>query len=67
MTTLRLRYKNGYLIPLAPLPDLKDGDEIEVEWQLVSESADLTTVLERTRGLWADWEGIEQLIDDARE
>jgi predicted DNA-binding antitoxin AbrB/MazE fold protein len=67
MTSLRLRYENGILIPLDPLPDLKDGDEIEVEWSQEIAIGEPGEMLNRTRGLWADWDCVEQAIDDARE
>ena len=66
MTIIRLRYENGQLIPLDPLPDLHDGDEIEVELRHPDESGDLKAMLDRTRGLWADWEDVEAGLDDAR-
>ena len=30
-------------------------------------SSDLIEMLDRTRGEWTDWDGIERLLDDARE
>ncbi len=38
MVTLRFRYEDGKLIPLDPLPNWQDGEEIEVEWTRISES-----------------------------
>jgi predicted DNA-binding antitoxin AbrB/MazE fold protein len=74
MVSLKLRYEDGKLIPLDPIPDLKEGEEIEVEWQpspsLPPSDADdeILAMLERTQGLWADdGEEIAKFIDDARE
>jgi predicted DNA-binding antitoxin AbrB/MazE fold protein len=66
MTVVRMRYENGRFVPLDPIPGLRDGDEVEVELRSASTPADVAAMLDRTRGLWADWEGIEGLIDDAR-
>jgi predicted DNA-binding antitoxin AbrB/MazE fold protein len=67
MASLRLRYQKGVLIPLDPLPDLKDGDEIEVDLVPASEHNDIKAMLDQTRGLWADWDGVEESLDEARE
>lgn len=37
MVTIRLRYEQGHLIPLEPLPDVEDGDIIELQWKGKSE------------------------------
>jgi predicted DNA-binding antitoxin AbrB/MazE fold protein len=66
MATLRLRYQEGQLIPLEPLPDLRDGDEIEVEWSLVPSDEEIDAMLDQTRGMWADLEDIEPFIEEAR-
>jgi predicted DNA-binding antitoxin AbrB/MazE fold protein len=57
MAILRLRYENGQFVPLDPVPELTDGDEIQVEWSppAVSQQS-LEEMLDRTRGLWADWD-----------
>ena len=63
MTTIRLRYENGYLIPLDPLPDLKDGDEIEAAITPIAPpltAGAVQAMLEATRGIWADMDGLEQ-------
>jgi hypothetical protein len=33
MVTIRMRYENGHLIPLDPLPEVEEGDVLEVQWQ----------------------------------
>jgi predicted DNA-binding antitoxin AbrB/MazE fold protein len=66
MTVVRMRYENGRFVPLDPIPGLRNGDEVEVELKPAGSPADVAAMLDRTRGLWADWDGIEGLIDDAR-
>lgn len=66
MAVVRLRYQSGNFVPLDPVPDLHEGDEVEVELKHTIASNDVAAMLDRTRGLWSDWEDIEDLIDDAR-
>jgi predicted DNA-binding antitoxin AbrB/MazE fold protein len=66
MAVVRMRYEDGRFVPLDPVPGLCDGDEVEVELKPAGSSADVEAMLDRTQGLWADWDGIEGLIDDAR-
>jgi predicted DNA-binding antitoxin AbrB/MazE fold protein len=66
MTVVRMRYEDGRFVPLDPVPGLRDGDEVEVELKPAGVPSDVAEMLDRTRGLWADWEDIEGLIDDAR-
>jgi predicted DNA-binding antitoxin AbrB/MazE fold protein len=66
MAVVRMRYQGGHFVPLDPVPSLKEGDEVEVELKSRPASEDMAAMLDRTRGLWADWEDIEELIDDAR-
>lgn len=68
MDSLRLRYEDGRFVPLNPVPDLEEGEEIEVlAWSYAPSGETLDAALERTRGLWADWDGIEDLLADARD
>ena len=64
MVTFGLRFEKGRFTPLDPVPELQDGDEIEVEWSSTRGVGDVSQMLDRTRGLWADWDGIEELIED---
>jgi len=66
MATFRLRYEKGHLIPIDPLPDMNDGDEIEVVLPSQPSREAVVEMLDRTRGLWAEWDDIEALIDDGR-
>lgn len=77
MATLRLRYENGHFVPLEAadeLEEFQDGDVIEVvEWTPLEqadssqEKDEIDEMLDRTRGLWADWpEDVEALLEDAR-
>ncbi len=56
MAALRLHYEDGYFIPLEGVPDLPNGDEIEVQWTPMPTPADIEGMLDRTVGLWADLE-----------
>lgn len=68
MTTLRLRYEHGQLIPLEDIPGLSEGDEIEVEWKSTSTASEnIDDILARTAGLWADIEGIEDYLAGIRQ
>ena len=68
MTILRLQYSGGKFISLDPIPGLQDGDEIEVEWKSPPTQPDaVVAMLDSTRGLWADWDDVEGLIEDARQ
>ncbi|GIK66621.1 MAG: hypothetical protein BroJett018_44150 [Chloroflexota bacterium] len=64
MTTLRLRYEHGQLIPLEEIPGLSEGDEIEVEWKSTTTASEtIDDILARTAGLWIDSEKIEVILD----
>ena len=67
MTHLKLRYQDGKFVPTEPVAGLADGDEIEVEWKLSTRDDTICAMLDRTRGLWADWEGAAGLLEDARQ
>ena len=68
MATIRLRYENGHFIPLDEVPDLEEGMEIEAEIHILTskEMDSYMEMLERTRGIWADVEGLEEAIEEAR-
>ena len=61
MATIRLRYENGHFIPLDEVPDLEEGTEIEAELVIPAEDRAkvIKAMLDRTRGIWADVEGLE--------
>jgi hypothetical protein len=68
MDSLRLRYEDGRFVPLDPIPEMEEGAEIDVlSWTYATSDEALDAVLDRTRGLWADWDGIEDLLADARD
>lgn len=58
MITRRFRYEHGHLTPLDPLPDLEEGDTVEIQWQgktgRVLTDAYLTMLAseDRLRRLW---------------
>ena len=68
MATIRLRYENGHFIPLDEVPDLEEGMEIEAELVIPAEDRAkvIKAMLDRTRGIWADVEGLEEAIEEAR-
>lgn len=66
MATVRLRYQNGQFIPLDPVTNLHEGDEVLAEIQEIPDDHAITEMLNRTRGLWADWDGVEEYIEEAR-
>jgi hypothetical protein len=66
MAILRLRYEKGHFVPLDEIKDIQEGMEIRVEWQPPSDPAAIDAMLERTAGLWADLDNIEELINDSR-
>jgi predicted DNA-binding antitoxin AbrB/MazE fold protein len=67
MVSLRLRYENGYFIPLDPLPDLQEGMEIEAKWEPSSEPDAIDEMLDRTAGLWAELDfDMEGFLEDTR-
>ena len=66
MAILRLRYENGHFVPLDTIEGIQEGAEIRVEWQPPVEQDAIDEMLDRTAGLWADLDGIEDLINDAR-
>ncbi len=68
MDSLRLRYEDGRFVPLDPIPEMEEGAEIDVlSWAYATSDEALDAALDRTRGLWADWDGIEDLLADARD
>jgi len=66
MAMLRLRYENGHFIPLDPVTDLQEGQEIQVEWKPLPTREAILEMLDRTAGLWANLDNIEELLADAR-
>ena len=67
METLRLRYENGRFTPLDPIPELEEGEEIEITgWTYSTPQDSIEKMLDRTRGAWSDWAEIEDLIADSR-
>jgi len=74
MVSLRLRYENGRFLPLEPVQGVQDGQEITVHWDDATSPtppedrrAAILAMLDRTAGLWADIEGIEELMADSRQ
>ncbi|NDJ55238.1 MAG: antitoxin family protein [Chloroflexi bacterium] len=66
MATLRLRYENGRFTPIGSVPDLEEGQEIEVVALTPSTTdAALQEMLQRSRGAWADWPNMEDLLSNA--
>lgn len=66
MARLRLRYENGHFVPLDEVRGLDNGTEILVEWQPPVDMDAIDTMLDRTAGLWADLDNIEDLMRDSR-
>jgi len=68
MDSLRLRYENGRFTPLDPIPELGEGEEIKVmAWTYSTQEETIEEMLDRTRGAWADWPEIEDLLSDAQK
>lgn len=69
MVNLRLRYENGLFIPLDPVLDIAEGQEVLVNLQKAHQATELDTMLDRTRGLWADSDrdGIEDMLAENRQ
>lgn len=65
METLKLRYENGRFVPLTPISDIEEGQEIEVTYQAPPQG-DYDAMLDRTRGSWSDLDEIEDFLADAR-
>jgi predicted DNA-binding antitoxin AbrB/MazE fold protein len=66
MASIRARYENGHFVPLEPVDDLQDGEEVEVTVTRLPSRDAIQEMLDRTRGLWADIEGIEEFLDEMR-
>jgi predicted DNA-binding antitoxin AbrB/MazE fold protein len=64
--SLRLRYENGHFVPLDDVPELEEGEEIEVEWEPLTTAEAVSEALDWSRGIWADLEGIEEFFAGAR-
>ena len=68
MLKLKLRYEDGHFIPLDTITGLEDGDEIEVQWDAAPQvDTDIDAMLDRTAGMWADLDGIEELMQSIRQ
>jgi hypothetical protein len=55
MVTIRLRYEQGHLIPLEPLPDVEDGEIVGARIFKMDEDSSFATMLaseEVLRRLW---------------
>jgi hypothetical protein len=67
MIKLRLRYQAGQFIPITPLDNLAEGEEIEVEWHQDASFDTIRAMLAKSAGAWADLEGIEEFLDSMRQ
>ena len=66
MAILRLRYENGHFVPLETVEGLQEGDEIQAQRTRLPSRTAIREMLDRTAGLWADVEGIEEFLEKAR-
>lgn len=68
MASLRLRYEHGQFVPLEPVQDIHEGDELEIQWKPLRQPSpdEINQMLDQTAGLWADVDGIEQIFDEQR-
>lgn len=70
MARLRLRYENGYFVPLDPLPEIQEGEEFSAEILSINNEVpqDYLDMLDKTRGMWSDIaDEMEAYLQDARE
>ncbi|MBZ0308931.1 MAG: antitoxin family protein [Anaerolineae bacterium] len=68
MARLRLRYENGHFVPLDPLPEIQEGEEIVVEVRQEEAQNEIDKMLDQTAGMWADIaDEMEAYLQDARE
>lgn len=68
MRTIKVRYQQGYFIPIEDMPPLVEGQEAIIT--LPDEQPDWEAYLEmlnKTQGMWADLgDDLQEAIDNAR-